>query len=159
MNRRRMIKWLIRGMGLAAAGMAGVPALIAGLSPLGARTPRRGVWRSLGPVAGFPVGQVREVRLRLPEESWGRALREQAVYAWRPSEAETVVYSRSCTDLGCPLTFDPGSECFFCPCHGGIFDKNGERLAGPPNRPMFRYESRIADGEILIDIHSVPPLA
>lgn len=159
MDRRTMMKWTIRGIGMATAAMVGIPALIAGFAPTWMRRPRRESWRSIGPVSAFPTGEMRKVVVSIPKEIWGAALREQAVYAWRPSETEAIVYSRSCTDLGCPLTFDPGSQCFFCPCHGGIFDKNGERMAGPPNRPMYRFVSRITDGEILIDINSLPPMA
>jgi menaquinol-cytochrome c reductase iron-sulfur subunit len=158
MDRRSMMRWAIRGIGLATAGMAGIPALIAGLAPLWARRPRE-AWHSVGPVEAFPLGQMRKVVLDLPGEPWGEALRQKAVYAWRPVSEQAIVYSRNCTDLGCPLTFDDGSECFFCPCHGGIFDKNGDRMAGPPKRAMYRYASRIVDGEVLIDLHSVPPMA
>jgi menaquinol-cytochrome c reductase iron-sulfur subunit len=159
MDRRTMMKWAIRGIGLATAVMVGIPAFLAGFAPVWMRRPKRDTWQSIGSVESFPVGEIRKVIVQLPEEEWGQALREQAVYAWHPTEGEVVVYSRSCTDLGCPLTFDPGSQCFFCPCHGGIFDKNGERMAGPPSRPMYRYANRIVDGEILIDLHSVPPMA
>ena len=153
------MKWTIRGIGLATAGMVGIPALIAGFAPLWMRRPKREVWQSIGRVGAFPVGEMRKVIVRLPEEEWGRALQEKAVYAWRPAEGEAVVYSQNCTDLGCPLTFDPGSQCFFCPCHGGIFDRNGERMAGPPSRPMYRYATRIDHGQIVIDLRSVPPMA
>jgi menaquinol-cytochrome c reductase iron-sulfur subunit len=144
---------------VAIAGMVGIPAFLAGLAPVWMGRARREVWQSIGQIDDFPVGEMQRVVLRLPAEEWGQALQDKTVYAWRPAEGEAVVYSRNCTDLGCPLTFDPGSQCFFCPCHGGIFDKNGERMAGPPNRPMYRYTTRIVGGEILIDIQSVPPMA
>jgi menaquinol-cytochrome c reductase iron-sulfur subunit len=158
MDRRTLLNWIIRGIGLATAAMIGIPSLIAGFAPLWKYRARPDLWQSIGAAGAFPVGEMRKVIIRLPDEEWGSALREKAVYAWRPSQGEAVVYSRSCTDLGCPLTFDPGSQCFFCPCHGGIFDKNGERMAGPPSRPMYRYASRIINGEILIDLHSLPPM-
>lgn len=159
MERRTMMKWLVRAIGLATAAMVGIPAIITGISPTWRHRRRRTVWRSLGPLEAFPVGEMREIVVSLPDEAWGRSLREKTIYAWRPSADETIVYSRSCTDLGCPLTFDPGSQCFFCPCHGGIFAKNGERMAGPPNRPMYRFAVRIEAGEIEIDLNSVPPMA
>ncbi|MDW7772633.1 MAG: Rieske 2Fe-2S domain-containing protein [Desulfobulbaceae bacterium] len=159
MDRRSLLKWAVRGIGLAVAAMAGIPALIAGFAPIWQRRPKKEAWQPIGRANAFPVGEMREIELELPPEEWGEALRRKTVYAWRPSELEAVVYSRSCTDLGCPLTFDPGSQCFFCPCHGGIFDKNGERLAGPPKRPMYRYAVRIDNGEIMINLHSVPLVA
>lgn len=159
MERRTMMKWMIRAIGLATAGMVGIPAFIAAFSPSWMYRRRPKVWQSLGRLEDFPVGEMQKIVISLPEEQWGEALREKAVYAWRPTVAEAVVYSRSCTDLGCPLTFDPGSECFFCPCHGGIFDKNGERMAGPPHRPMYRFTVRVTNGEIEIDLNSVPAMA
>lgn len=159
MDRRVMMKWAIRGIGLATTVMVGIPSFVAALSPIWKYRPRRQAWQSLGPAEEFPVGEMRKVIVHLPREDRGRALREKAVYAWRPTQGEAVVYSRSCTDLGCPLTWDPGSECFFCPCHGGIFSKNGDRMAGPPKRSMYRYATRIVNGEIEIDINSLPPMA
>ncbi len=160
MDRRSLLKWAVRGIGASVAAMVGIPALIAGFSPVWRYRARQQEWQSIGPVEAFPVGDMRKRIVSLPAEAWGRgALRRQAVYAWRPSQTEAIVYSRNCTDLGCPLTFDPGSQCFFCPCHGGIFDKDGRRMAGPPSRPMYRFASRIRNGEILIDLNSVPPMA
>ena len=159
MERRSVMKWIIRGVGLATAGMVGIPSIVAGLAPLWISRPKRSYWYSIGSIGEFPVGKMQRVLIRLPEEAWGETLREKTIYAWRPSTQEAIVYSRSCTDLGCPLTFDEGSEWFYCPCHGGIFDKYGNRRAGPPSRPMYRYGNRIENGEILIDLYSVSPLA
>jgi len=159
MDRRAMMRWAITGIGLATAGMVGIPSLIAAFAPVLTQRPERKIWQSLGLLANFPPGEMRKVIVPIPREDWGQAVREKAVYAWRPNGQEVIVYSRSCTDLGCPVTWDPGSECFFCPCHGGIFAKNGERMAGPPNRPLFRYASRISNGEIEIDLNSLPSVA
>jgi hypothetical protein len=30
---------------------------------------------------------------------------------------------------------------FACPCHGGQYDSEGRRTAGPPVRPLNRYEN------------------
>lgn len=160
MDRRTMLKWGVRGVGLAIASVVGIPAFFAGFSPLFHHRKPKEEWRSLGPVENFPIGEMRGIIVSLPSEAWGgKSLTEKLVYAWRSSEQEAIVYSRSCTDLGCPLTFDPGSECFFCPCHGGIFNKYGERMAGPPPRPMYRFANRIENGEIMIELNSVPLMA
>jgi menaquinol-cytochrome c reductase iron-sulfur subunit len=159
MDRRSLMAWALSGIGLATAGMIGIPSLLAAFSPLFTRRAATASWQPLGTLADFPPGEMRKVVILVSREDWGRSLREKAVYAWRPTEGEAVVYSRSCTDLGCPVTWDPGSECFFCPCHGGIFAKNGDRMAGPPKRPLYRYASRIRNGGIEIDVHSLPPVA
>ena len=107
----------------------------------------------------FPVGAMTRAEVDVPRPDSSRALREKGVYVWRVSGEAIVVFSRNCTDLSCPVTYDPGSECFFCPCHGGIFAKDGERLAGPPNRPLYRYATRIEQGVLEIDLNSVPAIA
>ena len=106
----------------------------------------------------FPIGRVQQAVVSLGRGEADAALQTQGVYVWRSTETEVVVYSRSCTDLGCPVTWDPGSQWFYCPCHGGIFDREGERRAGPPNKPLYRYAIRLVDGDLEIDLHSVPPM-
>ena len=35
-----------------------------------------------------------------------------------------------------------------CPCHGGAYDVEGNRVAGPPVRALDRYEFSIIDGNL-----------
>jgi hypothetical protein len=37
---------------------------------------------------------------------------------------------------------------FGCPCHGGAYDIEGNRVAGPPVRSLDRYEYSIIDGSL-----------
>jgi menaquinol-cytochrome c reductase iron-sulfur subunit len=156
MNRRSLLGLLVAGAGAIVAGVVGIPALLTGLSPA-LQPRRREAWRPVGRLDDFPVGAVREGVIPADGKAWPRTFRRQAVFVWRRSEADLVVFSRSCTDLGCPLDYEPGSACFFCPCHGGIFAQDGERLAGPPNGPMHRYAHRVRDGVLEIDVSSIPP--
>jgi quinol---cytochrome c reductase iron-sulfur subunit, bacillus type len=39
---------------------------------------------------------------------------------------------------------------FGCPCHGGQYDPEGNRSAGPPVRALDRYEFRIKNGRLLL---------
>lgn len=58
------------------------------------------------------------------------------------------VLSNSCAHLGCPVRWMVigGTGEFLCPCHGGIYDINGNYVAGPPPRGMYHYtETEIRD--------------
>lgn len=157
MKRRHALQWVVRGMGTATAAVVGVPVIATLLSPvLHAR--RQAVWQSLGPTDQFAVNSVEKVVVDVPDAAQPRTLRSRSVFVWRPSEQEIVVYSRNCTDLSCPVTWDAGSGWFFCPCHGGIFNQEGEPVAGPPNLPLFRYRTRVRGGNLEIDLHSLPPM-
>jgi len=47
-----------------------------------------------------------------------------------------VAYDGRCTHMGCPVTPDPLTGGFFCPCHAGRFDASGNPLSGPPKAPL-----------------------
>lgn len=158
-SRRKVMKWVVMGIGAATTGALGVPALLSTLSPTIKRDDKER-WRALGQLERFPMEQIVSARVetRLQKDFMHKALPKD-VYVWRKREGEIVVYSRSCTDLGCPVKFDQGSECFFCPCHGGIFSKEGSVMAGPPKGPLYRYNTRVIDGFLEIDLSSVPVVA
>lgn len=159
-DRRVLLKRVVQGMGGLVTVAVGLPVLATGLSPALRR--RRGSdWQPVGRLDEFAVGQVRRATVPMPEpgeREWAEQPIAQAVYVSRPGDDRVIVFSRSCTDLSCPVTFDEGSGWFFCPCHGGIFDNEGEPRAGPPNRPLYRYASRVREGVIEIDLRSLPPM-
>ena len=68
------------------------------------------------------------------------------------------VLSNSCAHLGCPvrwLTNAEGHGEFLCPCHGGIYDINGNWVGGPPPRGMYSYpEVRIEEDGMLYVKHA-----
>jgi menaquinol-cytochrome c reductase iron-sulfur subunit len=49
-----------------------------------------------------------------------------------------------------------GAELFMCPCHGGVYYKDGSVAAGPPPLPLVRYGVRIQNGEVRISSVIVP---
>lgn len=49
-----------------------------------------------------------------------------------------------CTHLGCTVNVTPTG--LVCPCHGSRFDREGQVLEGPADRPLKRYAVE-ADGE------------
>jgi Rieske Fe-S protein len=45
---------------------------------------------------------------------------------------------------------------FSCPCHGGAYDIEGNRISGPPVRAMDRYKFSIVDGNLhLLETYAV----
>jgi Rieske Fe-S protein len=93
-----------------------------------------------------------------------------------------TIISNHCVHLGCPVqangpsgpkytgkpkmvehtsngkvSFDPVIPAGYgCPCHGGQYDPEGNRIAGPPVRALDRYGYEIDHGRlILLSIYSV----
>jgi len=155
MHRRGLLAGLVVAGGAVVSGIVAIPAFLAALSPA-IKSRKREAWRSVGLLEDFPNDEVVEAVIPVNRSDWSRSLEAKSVYVWRREQDEPIVFSRNCTDLSCPVHFDVGSECFFCPCHGGIFAKDGSPMAGPPKKPLYRYTTRIQDGELEIDLLSLP---
>ena len=60
-----------------------------------------------------------------------------------------VAYEQRCTHLLCPVLYESDRKRIFCPCHEGVFDPaTGERLAGPPPRPLNKIKLEIRGSDI-----------
>ena len=75
--------------------------------------------------------------------------------AWVFKEGDKIIaLSPVCKHLGCTVNWagDPEQpQQFFCPCHAGRYEKNGQNVAGtPPLGPLDEYETQVQDGFIAI---------
>jgi Rieske Fe-S protein len=84
-----------------------------------------------------------------------------------------TILSNRCVHLGCPVQVNglpldeqkktetrnglevdriptAAAAGFGCPCHGGQYDKEGNRTAGPPVRALDRYDFLIKNGRLLL---------
>ncbi len=125
----------------------------------------------LGPISNFPQGEyVIATYLETPDQ--GEVSRRTAFIRnnGRTDDGApsfTALFSR-CVHLGCPVQPNgPIDEeamqevngvelrpvlaaSFGCPCHGGLYDSEGNRSAGPPVRSLDRYEFSIKDGNLVL---------
>lgn len=144
-DRRTFFKRLVNVLGATMAAILGVP--LAGLYALPALRTRKAGWKECGPIDEFPIGDITLVRLKPVEKrEWPEAWGAEAAWVYRKSDRDFVIYNLHCTHVGCPVNWSPRARRFFSPCHGGVFDADGRVLAGPPPRPLDRYETRIENG-------------
>ena len=71
----------------------------------------------------------------------------------KEAEKKLNVLSSSCAHLGCPVRWliTEGEGEFLCPCHGGLYDSNGDYVGGPPPRGMYRYTYEVRqDGNVYV---------
>ncbi|HLO34005.1 MAG TPA: ubiquinol-cytochrome c reductase iron-sulfur subunit, partial [Anaerolineales bacterium] len=61
-----------------------------------------------------------------------------------------IAMSNVCTHLGCRVRWIAEKNNFICPCHNGVFDKEGKVLAGPPPRPLNRYQVKVENDQLFI---------
>jgi isorenieratene synthase len=61
----------------------------------------------------------------------------------RRTGAGVEALSRRCTHAGCEVLWDAGGQQFVCPCHAGVFDRDGKPRSGPPKRPLDRLTATV----------------
>jgi cytochrome b6-f complex iron-sulfur subunit len=137
-RRRSALRWLIGGFlslwGLAAAGV-GISFLKA---PEAEKRPAEGVVKC-GAFSSLPVGEVRFIRHG-----------KEPLLVVRASETQVLALSAICTHLRCVLKWDGTTKTILCPCHAGAFDRSGNVLSGPPNRPLSQYPAEVRADEIIV---------
>lgn len=78
-------------------------------------------------------------------------VKEQRTWIVRTARGFYALWAR-CTHLGCTPNWFDVERRFKCPCHGSNFSVEGDVLAGPAPKPLFRCAIRLADdGQLLID--------
>lgn len=168
--RSKLLEGTTLGLGAVIGGVATVPPLFLFLIPPFLKQGRAEV--DLGPLANFPEGEfVIATFLERPEQGEVSSrtvfVRYNGLSEGKPSF--TILFSR-CVHLGCPVqpngplegektirtkagevrlikTLPAG---FGCPCHGGQYDTEGNRTAGPPVRALDRFDYSIRNGRLFL---------
>lgn len=149
LSRRRFLTRLSLSLSALAAAAVATPIVGFLLTPLLSRPPR--LWRAVGAVDNFRVGATVEVSfLDASPLPWAGVAARTAAWLRRESEAEFIAFAVNCTHLGCPVRWLPDADLFMCPCHGGVYYKNGDVAAGPPPHALFRYPVRLQNGVVEI---------
>ena len=124
----------------------------------------------IGTLADFPVGTSKTVRDPRGQEiavtriaatdatagaSAGGGVASngpQVATASGPTSAPAITgasfraLSTKCPHLGCKAHWEEGAQRFRCPCHEGIFDKEGRAISGPPaaeGKNLGTYDVRV----------------
>ncbi|HKI44309.1 MAG TPA: Rieske (2Fe-2S) protein [Balneolales bacterium] len=155
MDRRKFLTRLSVTLGGIAASIISIPVLGSLLAPLLSPVPQK--WRKIGSVESYEAGKTVLVKFQdaspLP---WAGTTAKTAAWLRKNSDTEFIAFSVNCTHLGCPVRWIPGSELFLCPCHGGVYNKDGSRASGPPPKGLNHYPVRVNKGNVEILTSPVP---
>jgi Rieske Fe-S protein len=168
-TRSRFLEASTLGVGAAIGAIVTLPVL--GFMVLPAFTNVEEDEADLGPIDNFPDGEyVIASYLANPEKG---EVSRRTVFVRNNGETDagqpsfTILYSR-CVHLGCPVQPNGPideenqkqvngvelrpvlAQSFGCPCHGGLYDAEGNRQAGPPVRSMDRYTFSIRNGRLVL---------
>ena len=97
--------------------------------------------------------QAGQVRLALAELPAGAV--KAITYGGKPAivmrdKEGVTAFSLICTHLGCTVQWQEGKQQFYCPCHDGVYDRNGDVLSGPPPMPLEQLQAKIVGDEVVV---------
>ena len=150
MHRRRALVLFVNSVvALLGAGLSAVLGAFAFRPGKGTtdRWLRAGALADLAP--NVPVPRVLSVSR---QDGWYRERARETVFLVWDGDKTVHALSATCTHLGCQVRWDAKATSFRCPCHGGVFDAQGNVVEGPPPRPLDRVEARLdgAEGTVLV---------
>jgi menaquinol-cytochrome c reductase iron-sulfur subunit len=114
-------------------------------------------WISLGPISQFPEGETRLATYRNPYLTPTDGQSADLPCWVRHIQVEQFqFFAINCAHLGCPVRWFAQSGLFMCPCHGGVYYRDGSRAAGPPERGLFTYDCKVENGNLMIHAGELP---
>jgi menaquinol-cytochrome c reductase iron-sulfur subunit len=155
LRRRKFLNWLTLCLGGASVGSVIWAVIAFILAPLEKET--RSPWRVVGKVDDFKAGTVTVVKLEDASSlAWAGYAGKTAAYLRRDDNSAFTCFSVNCTHLGCPVRWVATAELFMCPCHGGVYYRDGAVAAGPPPLPLPQYKVRVRNGNVEVLASPVP---
>ena len=161
------------GLGAVIGGIVTVPAVGFAVLPSFLNQGHHEI--DLGPMTDYPEGKFM-IATFLRDPTAGEVSRRTAYVrnnGFIEGKPSFTILSNRCAHLGCPVQpngpmFEKGRKIektkdgdihliptlpaggFGCPCHGGQYDQEGNRTAGPPVRALDRYEFSIRNGRLVL---------
>lgn len=124
MERRRVLKTTVALLGTTTLLSLGYPALRF-LSPAPKRRSDEKITLSKEEI---PPGSAKEV-----------VFEDTPIMVIHRRETGFIALSRICTHLGCLVGYDKFKGQLVCPCHAGVFDLDGQMIAGPGAEPLRQF--------------------
>jgi Rieske Fe-S protein len=146
--RRRFLARILQSIH---AVIGGTIAVVAGGAVIGPSFLRRqATWLSAGSVADLPDNEATPITVRVErQDGYTQTVDRQVIFLVK-SASGIKALSSTCTHLGCRVSWDADAKQFKCPCHGGVYDKTGAVVAGPPPAPLASLATRVDGDEIFI---------
>jgi Rieske Fe-S protein len=134
---------LTHGLTALFATVLGLPALAYLIDPRN-RAAQENEFKTVARLSDLPIGVPQQVVLRdIRRDAWTLHPNDVIGRAWlvRRDANRVDAFTTICPHLGCSVNFAEKDKLFLCPCHGGTFDVNGQRVeksgsANPAPRGM-----------------------
>jgi menaquinol-cytochrome c reductase iron-sulfur subunit len=88
------------------------------------------------------------------KDAWYTSEVTNTAWVYKDENGEIVALSPVCKHLGCVVDWNTdkaNQNRFYCPCHGGLYEKDGKNVPGtPPIAALDVYPTKEKDGFLLL---------
>jgi Rieske Fe-S protein len=149
-GRRRFLSRIVTAIQAAIGGTLGVILGGAVVSPGLVKNEEN--WLPAANLSNLPDNEPIPVVLRVTrEEGYTQVVERKTVFLVKMSGKVTAIDS-TCTHLGCRVSWDPEAQLIKCPCHGGIYDRTGKVVSGPPPAALATFTTRVDGDQVLVQV-------
>jgi quinol---cytochrome c reductase iron-sulfur subunit, bacillus type len=167
--RSKFLELSTLGLGGVIGGIVSAPAIGFMVAPAFLKQGQKD--HDIGPLSDYPEGKYIIVTY-MADQTQGEVSRRTAFVRYNgqlKGQPSFTIISNHCAHLGCPVQANGPLEDkntkqlgdvtliptvsiagFGCPCHGGQYDTEGNRIAGPPVRALDRYSFSIKNGHVFV---------
>lgn len=85
------------------------------------------------------------------QDGYSQVVDRKVIYLVRQG-GEVRAMGSTCTHLGCRTSYDRANKRIICPCHGGVYDLQGNVVEGPPPAPLPPVATRIDGDQVLVQV-------
>ena len=150
LSRRNFMQTAIWGIGGLIGIVFGVSAVAYVVGP-SLKKQQTETWMRLGPTSKVELGIPTLFTFTIQTQTgWIENTDEISVYVLSTDGRTYIAMSNICTHLGCRVRWITEQDQFFCPCHNGVFDISGNVVAGPPPRPLDRYDVKVENDQLYV---------
>ena len=149
-SRREFMKYMIAALGGLIGLGYGIPAIGYVVAPALAKSQAQ-QWIQLGAVSKVELGTPTLFKVNISRQTgWIVNQEELSVYVLTENGRDFVAMSNVCTHLGCRIRWIADQGQYYCPCHNGVYDKQGNVVSGPPPRPLDKYQIKVENDQLFI---------
>ena len=140
-GRRTFLGILVGAINVGLLAVIGGPVVGFLGSPLARKSKKE--WIPIAHLAEIPqAGAVEITYSHKIQDGYHTVDRQYSVYLRRDGD-KVICLDPACTHLGCRVNYQPERDRFLCPCHGGVFDKSGGVVSGPPPKELVRHDVKV----------------
>jgi menaquinol-cytochrome c reductase iron-sulfur subunit len=151
-SRRSFVTGVVAALGGIISAIVGIPAIGYLISP-GLKKRVTDEWVPIGKLEDIPLDTpTLSTFTRTSQSGWERTATSYGVYVIRHSSRRFDVFSNTCTHLSCRVAWEEEREAFVCPCHDGLFARDGSIISGPQPRGLDEMEHRIEDDTLMVHL-------